>query len=101
MSVVLGGLSLNGKLIVVGAADEPLEVNGGLMLMGRRSILGWPSSSSIDSQDTLSFTYSPLVDVVSNNLAHTGRALVARGQCIEQYGAGEAYLPILDVVEDL
>src|SRR5438874_10124024 len=31
MSVVLGGLGVNGKLIVVGAADEPLEVNGGLM----------------------------------------------------------------------
>ena len=56
MSAVLGGLSVNGKLIVVGAADEPLEVNGGLMLMGRRSIMGWPSGSSIDSQDTLSFS---------------------------------------------
>jgi propanol-preferring alcohol dehydrogenase len=56
MSVVLGGLSVNGKLIVVGAADEPLEVNGGLMLIGRRSIMGWPSGSSIDSQDTLSFS---------------------------------------------
>ena len=56
MSVVLGGLSVNGKLIVVGAADEPLEVNGGLMLVGRRSIMGWPSGSSIDSQDTLSFS---------------------------------------------
>jgi D-arabinose 1-dehydrogenase-like Zn-dependent alcohol dehydrogenase len=56
MSVVLGGLSVNGKLIVVGAADEPLEVNGGLMLMGRRSIMGWPSGSSVDSQDTLSFS---------------------------------------------
>jgi D-arabinose 1-dehydrogenase-like Zn-dependent alcohol dehydrogenase len=56
MSVVLGGLSVNGKLIVVGAADEPLEVNGGLMLMGRRSIMGWPSGNSIDSQDTLSFS---------------------------------------------
>src|SRR6266508_3469053 len=52
----LGGLGVNGKLIVVGAADEPLEVNGGLMLMGRRSIMGWPSGSSIDSQDTLSFS---------------------------------------------
>ena len=56
MSAVLGGLSVNGKLIVVGAADEPLAVNGGLMLMGRRSIMGWPSGSSIDSQDTLSFS---------------------------------------------
>jgi DNA-binding winged helix-turn-helix (wHTH) protein/predicted ATPase len=42
-----------------------------------------------------------LVDVFSNNIAQTSRALVARGQCIEQYGAREAYLPILDVLEHL
>jgi D-arabinose 1-dehydrogenase-like Zn-dependent alcohol dehydrogenase len=56
MSAVLGGLGVNGKLIIVGAADEPLEVNAGLFIAGRRSILGWPSGSSIDSQDTLSFS---------------------------------------------
>jgi len=26
------------------------------MLLGRRSIMGWPSGTSIDSQDTLSFS---------------------------------------------
>lgn len=56
MSAVLGGLGVNGKLIILGAADEPLEVNGGLLIAGRRSIMGWPSGSSIDSQDTLSFS---------------------------------------------
>ena len=56
MSAVLGGLAVNGKLIVIGASDEPLEVNGNLMLMGRRSIMGWPSGTSIDSQDTLAFS---------------------------------------------
>jgi D-arabinose 1-dehydrogenase-like Zn-dependent alcohol dehydrogenase len=56
MSAVLGGLAVNGKLIIVGAADEPLEVNGNLMFGGRRSIMGWPSGNSIDSQDTLSFS---------------------------------------------
>jgi D-arabinose 1-dehydrogenase-like Zn-dependent alcohol dehydrogenase len=56
MSAVLGGLAVNGKLIIVGAADEPLEVNGNLMIGGRRSIMGWPSGNSIDSQDTLSFS---------------------------------------------
>jgi D-arabinose 1-dehydrogenase-like Zn-dependent alcohol dehydrogenase len=56
MSVVLGGLGVNGKLIVLGAADEPLEVNGGPMLVRRQSIVGWPSGSSIDAQDTLSFS---------------------------------------------
>jgi predicted ATPase len=28
-------------------------------------------------------------------------ALTAQGQCIEQYGAGEAYLPILDALDGL
>jgi D-arabinose 1-dehydrogenase-like Zn-dependent alcohol dehydrogenase len=56
MSAVLGGLGVNGKLIVLGAAAEPLQVPGLLLLLGRRSILGWPSGSSIDSQDTLAFS---------------------------------------------
>jgi D-arabinose 1-dehydrogenase-like Zn-dependent alcohol dehydrogenase len=56
MSAVLGGLGVNGRLVILGAAHEPLEVNGILMIGGRRSIMGWPSGSSIDSQDTLSFS---------------------------------------------
>jgi D-arabinose 1-dehydrogenase-like Zn-dependent alcohol dehydrogenase len=56
MSAVLGGLGVNGKLMILGAADAPLEVNASLMIGGRRSIMGWPSGSSIDSQDTLSFS---------------------------------------------
>jgi len=56
MSEVLGGLGVNAKLIIVGAADEPLQVNGTFLLLGRRSIIGWPSGTSIDSQDTLSFS---------------------------------------------
>lgn len=56
MSAVVGGLGVNGKLIVIGAAEDPLEVNGLLLIMGRRSIVGWPAGTSIDSQDTLSFS---------------------------------------------
>ncbi|MGZ8480599.1 MAG: alcohol dehydrogenase [Candidatus Binatia bacterium] len=56
MSAVLGGLAVNGKLIILGAADEPVEVNAFLFIGGRRSIIGWPSGSSIESQDTLSFS---------------------------------------------
>jgi D-arabinose 1-dehydrogenase-like Zn-dependent alcohol dehydrogenase len=56
MSAILGGLGVNGKLMVLGAADAPLEVNAGLMIGGRRSIVGWPSGNSIDSQDTLRFS---------------------------------------------
>jgi D-arabinose 1-dehydrogenase-like Zn-dependent alcohol dehydrogenase len=56
MGAVLGGLSVGGKLIILGAATEPLGVAGIPLILGRRSIMGWPSGSSIDSQDTLSFS---------------------------------------------
>jgi D-arabinose 1-dehydrogenase-like Zn-dependent alcohol dehydrogenase len=53
-TAVLGGLG--GKLVILGAADEPLEVPAIPLILGRRSIMDWPSDSSIDSQDTLSFS---------------------------------------------
>jgi D-arabinose 1-dehydrogenase-like Zn-dependent alcohol dehydrogenase len=56
MSAALGGLGVNGKLIILGAAAEPLQVPAIPLILGRRSILGWPSGSSIDSQDTLTFS---------------------------------------------
>jgi alcohol dehydrogenase/propanol-preferring alcohol dehydrogenase len=56
MNAVLAGLGIDGKFIVLGAADEPLQVPAILLLGGRRSVAGWPSGSSIDSQDTLAFS---------------------------------------------
>jgi D-arabinose 1-dehydrogenase-like Zn-dependent alcohol dehydrogenase len=56
MSSVIGGLSVNGKLIVLGAAHEPLQVPAHLLIGGRRSIAGWPSGTSLDSEDTLAFS---------------------------------------------
>jgi D-arabinose 1-dehydrogenase-like Zn-dependent alcohol dehydrogenase len=56
MSAVVGGLGVNGRLLVLGAGAEPLEVSPFQLIAGRRSIVGWPSGSSIDSQDTLSFS---------------------------------------------
>ena len=65
MNAVLGGLAINGKLIVLGAAQEPLQVSPLLLISGRRSVAGWPSGSPIDSQDTLAF--SALTGVRSMN----------------------------------
>jgi D-arabinose 1-dehydrogenase-like Zn-dependent alcohol dehydrogenase len=56
MNAVLGGLGIDGKLVVLGAADEPLQVPATLLISGRRAVAGWPSGSSIDSQDTLAFS---------------------------------------------
>ncbi len=55
MSAALGGLGVDGKLVVLGAA-EPFEVSPLLLISGRRSILGWPSGTAVDSEDTLSFS---------------------------------------------
>ena len=56
MASVLGGLGVNGRLLVLGAPHEPLAVPAGLLIGGRRSVAGWYSGTSIDSQDTLSFS---------------------------------------------
>jgi D-arabinose 1-dehydrogenase-like Zn-dependent alcohol dehydrogenase len=55
MSAVQGGLGVNGTLVVVGAA-ESMQVSPILLLMGCRSVKGWYSGTSIDSQDTLAFS---------------------------------------------
>ena len=56
MADTLGGLGVNGKLMVLGAPHEPLEVPAGLLIGGRRSVAGWYSGTSIDSQDTVTFS---------------------------------------------
>ena len=42
-----------------------------------------------------------LVDAFVAQAAATGPLWLARGQCIEHYGAGEAYLPVLDALGQL
>jgi len=55
MTEFLGVLAINGKFVVIGASDEPIQVPTFLMILGRRSLVSWSSGTSIDSQDTLSF----------------------------------------------
>lgn len=55
MSAVAGGLAINGTMLVIGAADA-MQVSPLMLLMGCRSVKGWYSGTSIDSQDTLAFS---------------------------------------------
>jgi alcohol dehydrogenase/propanol-preferring alcohol dehydrogenase len=64
MAAVLGGVAPNGVLIVIGAAG-PLSVDPILLITGQRSVKGWYSGASIDSQDTLEFSAS--ADIHSMN----------------------------------
>jgi D-arabinose 1-dehydrogenase-like Zn-dependent alcohol dehydrogenase len=56
MTAALGGLGYRGTLLIVGASPEPLKVSPIQLIMQRRSIQGWASGTSIDSEDTLKFS---------------------------------------------
>ncbi|HEY1661484.1 MAG TPA: alcohol dehydrogenase [Verrucomicrobiae bacterium] len=55
MSAVVGGLGLNGTLLVIGAAQS-LTVSPVALIMGQRAVKGWYSGTAADSQDTLKFS---------------------------------------------
>ena len=52
----MDGLAPAGKLIVVGAPDGPVVVSPFPLLLGRRTVTGWPSGTGMDSEDTLNFS---------------------------------------------
>ena len=55
MSELVNGLGPNGKLMVVGAAFDPIEVTPVQLISGSRSLQGWASGTPADSEDTLRF----------------------------------------------
>jgi len=56
MTEVIDGLAPNGKLMVVGAAFDPIEVTPAQLILGSRSIQGWASGTATDAEDTLRFS---------------------------------------------
>jgi D-arabinose 1-dehydrogenase-like Zn-dependent alcohol dehydrogenase len=55
ISALAPGLGLDGEMIVVGGSPEPIQVSPLLLIPGRRSIRGWASGTSADSEDALNF----------------------------------------------
>jgi D-arabinose 1-dehydrogenase-like Zn-dependent alcohol dehydrogenase len=55
MSALIDGLGPNGKLMVIGAAFEPIEVTPVQLITGSRTLQGWSSGTPADSEDTLRF----------------------------------------------
>jgi D-arabinose 1-dehydrogenase-like Zn-dependent alcohol dehydrogenase len=56
MTPLIDGLGIDGSLIVVGASPEPIEVNPFHIIGPRTGVRGWPSGTSVDSEDTLRFS---------------------------------------------
>jgi D-arabinose 1-dehydrogenase-like Zn-dependent alcohol dehydrogenase len=55
-AAVLGGLGIDGKLVMLGVDVEPLSINAVPMIMSRQSVMGWPSGQPSDSEETLAFS---------------------------------------------
>ncbi len=67
MSELIDGLGPNGKLMVVGATGDPIEVTPLQLINGSRAIQGWASGTPTDSEDTLRFAeltgVRPMIEV--------------------------------------
>jgi alcohol dehydrogenase len=60
MASVLGGLAVDGSLMVIGAAAQ-MTFMPAMLLTGRNAIKGWYSGMSADSEDTLRFSVKSCV----------------------------------------
>jgi D-arabinose 1-dehydrogenase-like Zn-dependent alcohol dehydrogenase len=55
MSALVDGLGANGRMMVVGASTDPIEVTPVQLIFGNRSVQGWASGIPTDSEDALRF----------------------------------------------
>ncbi|HEX4424858.1 MAG TPA: alcohol dehydrogenase [Terriglobales bacterium] len=55
MSALIGGLGVNGTLMVVGVPSDPIEMAAAQLIFGRKRIHGWSAGIPTDSEDTLRF----------------------------------------------
>jgi D-arabinose 1-dehydrogenase-like Zn-dependent alcohol dehydrogenase len=80
----MDGLALAGKLIIVGAPDGPIAVNPFPLLLGRRTVTGWPSGTGMDSEDTLNFSaltgVKPMIEVYPLEKAEEGYERMMSGK---------------------
>jgi len=55
MSSLIDGLGPNGKLVVIGAAPDAIEVTPSQLIFGSKTIQGWAAGTPAASEDTLNF----------------------------------------------
>jgi D-arabinose 1-dehydrogenase-like Zn-dependent alcohol dehydrogenase len=83
MSALIDGLGVDGKLIVVGAGANPIEVTPLQLIPQRKSIQGWPSGTATDSEDTLRFAQlsgvRPMIETFPLAKASEGYARMISG----------------------
>ena len=67
MSEMVNDLAPNGKLLVVGASSDPIEVTPTQLIFGNKSLQGWSMGTPAESEDALHFAelagLRPMVEI--------------------------------------
>jgi D-arabinose 1-dehydrogenase-like Zn-dependent alcohol dehydrogenase len=83
MSALIDGLGPNGKLIVIGATFDPIEVAPIQLISGSKTIQGWAAGTAADSEDTLRFAelsgVRPMIETYPLEKAAEGFARMMSG----------------------
>ncbi len=84
MSELINGLGPNGKLVVIGATFDPIEVTPVQLITGSRTIQGWAAGTPADSEDTLHFAelsgVRPMIETYPLERAEEGYARMMSGK---------------------
>ena len=76
MSTLIDGRGPNGKLVVIGAGPDPIEVTPAQLIFGSKTIQGWAAGTPAASEDTLNFCVltgvRPMIETYP--LEHAGEA---------------------------
>jgi D-arabinose 1-dehydrogenase-like Zn-dependent alcohol dehydrogenase len=83
MSQLIDGLAPNGKLMVIGATFDPIEVTPAQLIVGSRAVQGWSAGTPADSEDTLHFSelsgVRPMIETYPLEKAAEGYARMLSG----------------------
>jgi alcohol dehydrogenase, propanol-preferring len=84
MGPLIAGLVPRGRLIVVGASPEPIQVDPAQLIFGARSLEGTLTGTAIDIEDTLAFSVfenvRPMIETVPLERAAEAYARMMRGE---------------------
>ena len=87
--------ALGSRPIIVGREDELAQMQSwySRALEGQRKVVFLAGEAGIGK--------TAFVRVFLDSIADDGQVRLGRGQCIEQYGAGEPYMPVLEALSRL
>jgi D-arabinose 1-dehydrogenase-like Zn-dependent alcohol dehydrogenase len=84
MSALIDGLGPNGKLVVIGAAPDLIEVTPAQLIFGSKTIQGWAAGTPAASEDTLNFCVltgvRPMIETYPLEKAEEGYARMMSGK---------------------